>query len=225
MHAGVCYAEFMKLSPREARELALSEILLIILAAIGLAVVVWLAWIRPAQQIKDTRVTSYASCVAAGNPVQASYPSVCVGKDGQRFVNPNEKVAQPKQQYLALKEWSMRVPVTNATFDLVYHYDKNDTYEGMFFTFKRLADAGICKSDAGVALTRTTVENQPPYAEDNLKVFKHIGDYYYYVAYGNAPCYDSDNPAQVRAVQAINGGNLKDAITGNLQNLQTAPTE
>ena len=35
-----------QLSPKQKRELALSEIILIILAALGLGVVVWLAWIR-----------------------------------------------------------------------------------------------------------------------------------------------------------------------------------
>lgn len=39
----------------------------------------------------NTSVNSYDGCVRAGNPVQMSYPSVCVGADGQRFVNPAEQ--------------------------------------------------------------------------------------------------------------------------------------
>ena len=40
-------------------------------------------------------VHSYDDCVRAGNPVQMSYPSVCVTSDGQRFVNPDERVTLP----------------------------------------------------------------------------------------------------------------------------------
>ena len=39
----------------------------------------------------NTSVRSYDDCVRAGNPVQMTYPSVCVGTDGQRFVNPAEQ--------------------------------------------------------------------------------------------------------------------------------------
>lgn len=41
---------------------------------------------------KDT-VTSFQECVAAGNPVQESYPEVCRSKDGRSFTNP-EQVAE-----------------------------------------------------------------------------------------------------------------------------------
>lgn len=36
-------------------------------------------------------MSSYRDCVQAGNPVQMSYPSVCITSDGQRFVNPDEQ--------------------------------------------------------------------------------------------------------------------------------------
>lgn len=41
-------------------------------------------------------VTDYASCVAAGNLVQESYPAVCVTPDGQRFTQPVEPDAIPR---------------------------------------------------------------------------------------------------------------------------------
>ncbi|HEU4967111.1 MAG TPA: hypothetical protein VFT53_06605 [Candidatus Saccharimonadales bacterium] len=39
----------------------------------------------------NASVNSYDDCVRAGNPVQMTYPSVCVGAGGQRFVNPAEQ--------------------------------------------------------------------------------------------------------------------------------------
>ena len=34
-----------------------------------------------------SKVTTFRECVAAGYPVQTSYPEVCVTASGQRFVN------------------------------------------------------------------------------------------------------------------------------------------
>ncbi len=33
-------------------------------------------------------ITTFEQCVAAGNPVQESYPEVCATEDGQSFPNP-----------------------------------------------------------------------------------------------------------------------------------------
>lgn len=210
---------------KEKRELAISEIALVALGLVGLAVVIWLAWLRPEHKAK---VTSYAACVSAGNPVQESYPEVCVAKDGTRFVNPEQKVANPpqsEQKYLNITQWNVRIPLTAATADLTYTYDKNDTYDGAFFGFRRLADAGVCVSGVGVALTRTTTANQAPYTIDNPAVFKKVGGYYYYESFGGAPCYDPNDAKAVKLVNQINGGDLKEAVTGALQNLESAPAQ
>jgi len=84
--------EEIRMDPKEKKELALTEIVLIILAVIGLMAMVWFAWLKPARQ--HNSVNSYDSCARAGNPVQDSYPSVCVTPDGKRFVNPDEKITQ-----------------------------------------------------------------------------------------------------------------------------------
>jgi hypothetical protein len=75
------------MSKSDRKKLKLAYIVLIIAAAIGLAVVVWLAWVRPAQESAD--IQSYQECVEAGYPVQESSPEVCVTPDGTRFENPN----------------------------------------------------------------------------------------------------------------------------------------
>lgn len=74
----------------EKKELALSKIVLIAFAVLGLAAVVWFAWILPAQKTKS--IDSFGECVSAGNPVQTSYPGVCTTEDGKRFTNPDQKL-------------------------------------------------------------------------------------------------------------------------------------
>ncbi len=83
----------MRMNQREIKELALSKVLIIILAVIGLALVVWLAWIRPSQRAAN--VHDFDSCAAAGNAIQESYPEVCVAPTGQRFVNPDQQADDP----------------------------------------------------------------------------------------------------------------------------------
>ncbi|HEV7455054.1 MAG TPA: hypothetical protein VGO07_07390 [Candidatus Saccharimonadales bacterium] len=220
------------MNPKEKKELAISEIVLITLGVIGLAVVLWLAWFRPTDK---KMVSSYQTCTAAGNAILDSYPSVCVTKGGQRFVNPKEKVTlpaapsadqqaqtTPDQKYLTVNEWGVRVPLTVETIDLKYTYTKNDN-EYARFTFQRLEDIGICKDDVGVAMSRTATENQAPFSIDNPEPIAHIGAYYYYAAYGGSPCYDSNNADQMKVVNAISPDtNLTTTVKQLLQKLQSA---
>lgn len=79
-----------EMNAKEKKELALTEIILIVLAVIGIVAMIWFAWLKPSRE--NSSVNTYKECVAAGNPVQESYPSVCVTKDGKRFVNPDESL-------------------------------------------------------------------------------------------------------------------------------------
>jgi hypothetical protein len=224
----------MHMNSKERKELAISEIVLIILGVIGLAVVLWLAWFRPTVR----SVNSYESCAAAGNAIQDSYPSVCVTKDGKRFLNPKEKVdttipnaaeqqsqqtqsapaAQPK--YLAITEWGVRVKLSDELSDMKYAYAKSDDGERTTFTFGRLTALGICQNDVGVAMTRLTTENDPPFSIDNPEPIAHVGGYYYYIAYGGSPCYDSSDTEQMKVVNTINNGNVLGAVKQSLQKLE-----
>ena len=218
----------MNMNKREKKELAYSKILLVVLAVIGLALVVWFAWVRPSRQVVG--IDSFAECGAAGYPIQESFPEVCVTPSGERFVNPDQQAQAPASDDgtgegtppLVITEWGVQVPVTPATDDLTYRYVKNDTYEAVFFTYRRLQDAGICKEDAGVAIARKKTDNQPPYDIDNQQSFKKLGDYYYYASYGGAPCYDPDNSSQAAVVEKVNGGDLKGGITKALGQLELA---
>jgi hypothetical protein len=222
----------LHMNPKEKKELAISEIVLIILGVIGLGAVVWLAWLKPA----DNPVNSYETCVAAGNPVQTSYPSVCTTKDGKHhYTNPNEKATTlppavtdqssttpADQQYLKITQWGVQVPLSIETIDLKYTYKEADNPYATF-TFKRLEDIGICKNDVGVALSRTATENKAPFTIDNPEPLAHVGTYYYYAAYGGSPCYDSDNADQMKVVNAISPDtSLTTTVRQLLQKLQPA---
>lgn len=219
----------IKLNPREQRELALSKIVLGFLAVVGLGVAVWFAWFSPLKH-ESKSIGSYAACIAAGNEVQQSYPSVCVTKEGKRFANPKEKVQLPSGDmpqkvqpvHLTISEWNLQLPLTDQTSDLVYAYVATDSGERVSFTFKRLQDINICKTDVGVSLTRTMVQNKTPYSLENPEPVAHVGDYYYYVAYGGSPCYDASNGEQMKVVKTINNGDLLAAVKQVLPKLEAA---
>jgi hypothetical protein len=44
-------------------------------------------------QGQASNINTYEECVAAGHPVQESYPEVCATPDGKRFTNPNANAA------------------------------------------------------------------------------------------------------------------------------------
>jgi hypothetical protein len=56
---------------------------LLLIAVVALAGLGYLAVVQ-----KEHNISTYAECVAAGNIVQTSYPSVCVTKNGKSFVEP-----------------------------------------------------------------------------------------------------------------------------------------
>ncbi len=70
---------------KEKKELALSKIVILLLAIIGLLFIVWFAWIRPDQE--SANITSFEECKAAGYPIQLSFPPACVAPSGQRFTD------------------------------------------------------------------------------------------------------------------------------------------
>lgn len=84
--------EDIEMNATEKKELALSKIILIVLAVAGLIAVAWFAWILPGRQAN--KVNSYQACVDEGNPIMDSYPTQCRSKSGKLFTNPGQKVQQ-----------------------------------------------------------------------------------------------------------------------------------
>lgn len=218
------------MNSREKQELALSKIIVVVAALVGLALVVWLAWIRPAQKAD---VNSFTECKEAGNAVQESYPEVCVTPTGKRFTNSEQrplpspatdkaKELPPEMSYLTISEWGVRAPLTQQTRDLIYTF-KSGMEEMATFTFKRLKDAGICDPSVGVTMTRSLKQNVEPFNLENPEPVAHIGSHYYYLAYAGEPCTTTGTDEQKELATQINGGDLNGAVRDRMKVLEQTP--
>ena len=69
-----------------AKSSTLLKTIVIIVVLVVVLAAGWTVW----KNIKGGPINSYKACADAGNPIQLSYPSVCVTKDGKHFVNPDE---------------------------------------------------------------------------------------------------------------------------------------
>jgi hypothetical protein len=173
----------------------------------------WYIWNENQKNSKESAVSSFDDCKKAGNEIQLSYPEVCITNDGKRFTNTKQSVEQrftgaekqDGQTILKIAEWGVEIPLDPAHAGLVYSYVKNDTYETTSFTFKELQQKNMCKTDVGVSVSRQKTQNEPPFNIDNPQSFKKVGTYYYYIAYGGSPCYDSEKPEEVAAIKQIAG--------------------
>ncbi len=189
------------MNPREQKELAASKLLLVVLAIIGLAVVIWLAWVRPSPH-------------AVKSAEQAAVPQDVKTKTPEQLKPPKDE-----QKYLVITEWGVRAPLGEGTEDMVYTYQPLEG-DSVAFTFKRLQTAGICDPSAGVSMTRSTTSNQPPYTVDNPEPIAKVGEYSYYLAYAGEPCTATANQTQKDVANAINNGDITAAVRTTLQKLQ-----
>jgi hypothetical protein len=171
------------MNEREKKELAVSKIVLLVLAFIGILAVIWLAWIHPSSKNKtdSSAVTSFATCIKAGNPVQDSYPETCVAKDGKHFTNPGQNI-----QRLAIKEWNTDVLV-NGVRDAYYTYDeaaKTITLSTKTLD-KRLNSIQGCASGLHEVMYERLQPGDPKAEGGTWTVgdlqaeAKHVGNYYY----------------------------------------------
>ena len=220
-----------KLSRREKKKLLRVKWLIMLGGLVVAVLIVWLVWIRPVQ--RESGIGSFEECVAAGNPVQESYPEVCMTKDGKRFVNPKQDAAHqasldgsqqpvppanPALLKLDIGEWGVRIPLTMETFDLTYAYFDFNGEQYLLFTYKRLLQLGVCKGDIGLRLTRTTHKRDPPYTAVNPAPIAQVDTHYFYVtpAEGSKLCYDDKNAEHAALVSQIAGGKPLTQATADL---------
>lgn len=208
----------LRLNRSEKRQLLGAKSIIVFLAILGVAGVIWLAWVRPAQ--REQQVNSYEQCRAAGYRIQESYPEVCFTPSGKRFVHPEQQKAHqasldnrdklepptnPELLYLEIGEWDVRIPLTMKTFDLSYVYIEDGFSERIHFIYKRLVAADICKTDVGLTLTRSMVKNEPPFTELRPAPSANVGRHYFYSAFADKPCYKTDDKTQAALVKEITG--------------------
>ncbi len=226
----------LRLSRREKKKLLRAKWLILFVVACAAGVVVWLAWVRPIQ--KENSINSFDKCVQAGNPIQESYPEVCLTANGKRFVNPTQNQAHqasasgeeplvpptnPALLVLDVEEWGVRIPLTMETFDLSYAYIENGDSEYVIFTYKRLVRLGACKGDIGLKVTRSYVPHSPPYnTGTNPAAIAQVEKSYFYPSYADKPCYDPNNAAQAALVKQIAGAKTLPEATAGLVSKMTA---
>lgn len=229
----------LRLTRREKKKLLHARWFIIFGVVCAAGFIVWLAWIRPIQ--RESQINSFETCVKAGNPVQMSYPEVCLTKNGKRFVNSKQDQAHqaaltntdplvpptnPALLVLDIDEWGVRVPLSMETFDLSYAYIENGESEYVLFTYKRLVRMGVCKGDIGLKLTRSFVQHSPPYHSRNLAAMAQADKAYFYVENVDKPCYDVNNAEQAALVSQIAGDQtLIQATTNLLSKLIVTPKE
>lgn len=227
----------LKLTRREKQQLFRVRWLILAGCLIGVGLIVWMVWIRPAQS--QSNIKTFEACVRAGNPVQESYPEVCLTKDGKRFVNPEQDQAHQRSQttdeiltppsnpdllILHIDEWKVSVPLTVQTFDLGYTYIENGGEEYLLFTYKRLVQKDLCTGDIGLRLSRSLVENQQPFTPNKPAPVAKVDKYYYYITYVGPECYDSKNADHVALVAPVAGDkNLKQVTADLLAKLIATP--
>lgn len=202
------------MNAKERRELAISEIVLIVLAVVGVGVVVWLAWARPLHKVPNV-INSFAECKAAKGIIQNSYPEVCVTTDGKRFINPDQKVELPAasntdqstdvtaRKKLTIKEWKVAFPYPDSVHSL--SYAPPDAAGVATITFDDIP--GSCK---GSVMLRRALEDQDLDGNGRTAAqlreqlgattVKQLGNYYYVFAPGNdgsgAACSTDDATSQ-----------------------------
>lgn len=176
-------------------------------------------------------IKTFEQCVQAGNPVQITYPEVCLTKDGKRLVNPAQNKAHqanldqeeelvppnnPAFLYMDIEEWNVRIPLTEQTFDLSYTYIESGGDESVLFSYKRLLRNNVCLGDIGVRLTRSIAEHLPPFSATNPAAVAKIDNFYYYPSQAGSQCYDPKNPQQAALVAQIAGDKSLTQVTADL---------
>jgi len=158
------------------------------------------------------QISNFEDCTKAAGIVMETFPEQCV-INGKTYVREVPASAASSQKYLVIKEWDVQIPISKETNteDMVYVFHKNTDSEFATFTFDRLKNYGICITDIGVGVSRSTTKNSPPYNIDNPEQFAKVGNYYYSFAYGGAPCYNQDNPEETAFYEST--GITKNTVT------------
>src|SRR3989344_3794966 len=76
----------------------------------------------------SSSITNFEECATAGNPVAESYQRQC-SVNGQTFIEKIDQQNSEQQQktYLGIKEWGVRITLTDATRDTKYAFAEGTT--------------------------------------------------------------------------------------------------
>lgn len=197
------------------REIALMVVVLV--AIVGVAIYAW----RMDKNKKDV-INTFASCVAAGNPVMESYPEQCAA-NGQTFTNPNQQPVSPPEQeqaaFVEVNELGVKFDKT-AGMEGIYYMLGAEQPNIAYFSLEEFRDTD-CAADktAQVALGKWSKEDiaadeQLKMAQANMQV---INGFYYQVSGGQAAC---SNDIAIQAKASVLRSEVIASVEASLQAIE-----
>jgi len=137
------------------------------------------------------KVASFADCKkAAGSKTLTTSPEQCVTKDGKTFTDTNASTSSA-QQYLTIKEWGVKLPVSGDISDAYYLY-KSDI--DVVYLSKAAYKDTNCAADSTTlgAIDRFTASTKDELSGNNMLSERpnaiHIGNYYFAYQHPQAAC-------------------------------------
>lgn len=183
------------------------EIGLIVVVLLGVVGVGFYSWRSGSE--KEKSISSFAECVAAGNPVMESFPEQCAA-NGQTFTNTEWEPPLPEgPRELVVSDWGVKMtlsdPISDAHYGVTqtssntiwlstYAYDDSAPCAAVRTSVPgATAYHAISRGQAGDEIdVNTQQDGMVTYAQAAAKypdVYRQIGDYYYVFNQGNGvPC-------------------------------------
>lgn len=201
----------MRMNAKERKDLALSKVVLVALAVVGLMVVVWLGWLRADSKLP---VSSFETCKAAGFTVQESHPLVCVTDDGRRFTAPRQAGDSLLTAQLTVVQWGISVPLADSIADAYYTYHAEE--DQITYSTPALDQAKVRIQGCTSGLYPLVYDRAKPgdarkeidgsWTEAGLQLLgKKVGEYYYFESPETIEtlCLPDQNDPNVKKVQDI----------------------
>lgn len=159
-----------------------------------------------------TPIATYEQCAKSPRgTLTQTYPPACTVKGGKTFTDNSQK-------YMTIKEWGVKLPMSDALKGLKYTLNPSDDNDNVIgFTFASLEGGTACgESDAAGHLVRISESNYNNWSKTDSITARpkavHVGAYYYYAGMPQGAC--AENVKSAQQVQIMNARlPLSDAIS------------
>lgn len=147
------------------------------------------------EYIKDSTQADFEACKkAAGSRMLQTYPEQCVTKDGKVYttaaVTPSTTSQSDAQNYLIIKEWGVKVPLTYVD-KLAYVYDDMTRPAGGYLDVATDSTVSLSlKSDVGATSECNQLDlkwSRSKQKSSSTDPISKVGEYYYYIWGDGAP--------------------------------------
>jgi uncharacterized protein (UPF0333 family) len=146
--------------------------------------------------------------------------------------NPAATPAPPSttnaQKYLVIKEWGVKVPLTNEIEDATYYYKSGDGGSAVYVSTKSItAKYPNCAADKTTIYAYGRYDNPKEMNELAGQTMEQVnpgapkvGNYYYYAMHPQAYCFDATDEKQISTIQKTDIQPLMDAFVAALKKIQ-----